>query len=125
MEQGAEPVLQWDGVGGGPGCTGFRQLALHTCCRAQRPAAVSNRFLLAFSLRSLSQKIRIIVTAGSEWGKKKSGKEKSIKITFFPPLSGQVCRELEMKAQVCWLKYFRILYLEKAKTYLESNFTCY
>lgn len=85
MEQGAEPVLQWDGVGGGPGCTGFRQLALHTCCRAQRPAAVSNRFLLAFSLRSLSQKVWIIVTAGSEWGKKKSGKEKSIKITFFSP----------------------------------------
>lgn len=35
-------------------------------------------FFLAFSLLSLSQKIRIIVAAGSEWEKKKRGKEKLI-----------------------------------------------
>lgn len=45
-------------------------------------AAGSNRLFLAFPSCSLSQKIRIIVAAASEWEKKKSGKEKSIKITF-------------------------------------------
>lgn len=72
--------------------------------------------VIAFSLRSRSRKNRIIVAAGSEWKKKKSGKEKSIKNHFFPPFQAR-CAESEMKAQVSCLKYFRILYLEEAKTY--------
>lgn len=69
MEQGAEPVLQWGGVGGGPGCAAFAHVlpSSATGCRQQQ---VFPCFFLASFLLSLSQKIRIIVTAGSEWEKK-------------------------------------------------------
>lgn len=84
----------WRGAGrGAPSAAGWawRWPRLRWLPSAGFAHVLLSRFFLAFSLLCLSQRIRIIVTAESEWEKKK-WKGKINKNNFFsPPLSGQVC----------------------------------
>lgn len=102
------------GISAGVSCAAFHQAGFG---ELWPPSATG----IAFSLASPRPKEGDRCGSREPTAKKiPSGKEKSVKSPFFPP-PGQVCRESEMKAQVCCLKYFRIFYLEEGTIYLYNN----